>query len=672
LTKYYRLVKNLHDAQERQTFLLPAEQDVYEFAQSTDPEADWYKSLYFYTEEHKRLYDKTKSFAGFTGVTTNKILFDLDSENLEDAQKDAQEVVSALIHNGIEPDALAIYFSGGKGFHVEVETDKTFTPPELKALCVSIANELELKTFDPRVYDAQRVIRLGLSKHNKTGLYKYPLTVDQLFEGSTEDYVELSGESLNIMGLSDEAYRKPAIELPEGIYELKDSAVEQVKQLERQLVVGNADFDALDYSEIDFRNKPKWMPAYKYAAQQGYFPPGTRNVVLLSLAATYKAQGFDMETTYGLLKGVTRNQSKITGQERFSNEELYNNIVKQVYAPSWQGGQFSAETNPYLAQIQSRLPAPHNKAETKDSRPYEIYSIDEVYEKFYDFGTNIDANTIKTGIKAIDDNCRITIGTHTGILGSPGSGKSSLALNILAHTSQDGIKSIFFSLDMYHALIYQKQLQRLTGWSDKKIYKMLMDKNPEVLEAHEKMKEDYKNVIYNFDSATTVENIASILDYHEQTSGEKIKLVLIDYAECLQGPFTDAFANMKLIAHQLKDLANSKDVAVITLVQPQKAAGDPAEPLYSMRQIKGPSDWEQGFALVLGISRPGFGPNNVEKDKYMTINALKNRMGRLFSVDCYFDGARSMIYDIDEDGQIEVDEIKEARAKMAKEKRSGW
>ena len=39
---------------------------------------DWYTSLFYYNEQHKKLFDEKKTLAGIKDSTTNRIYFDLD------------------------------------------------------------------------------------------------------------------------------------------------------------------------------------------------------------------------------------------------------------------------------------------------------------------------------------------------------------------------------------------------------------------------------------------------------------------------------------------------------------------------------------------------------------------------------------------------------------------
>jgi hypothetical protein len=114
------------------------------------------------------------------------LYFDLDDQQGEDwALSNARTLVAYLI-NFVPEEAIRIYFTGQKGFHVEVEQVALGVGimEGLSALyrCIAtgIKNILELTALDFSVYDARRMWRLPNSEHQHSGLFKVPLTAEEL------------------------------------------------------------------------------------------------------------------------------------------------------------------------------------------------------------------------------------------------------------------------------------------------------------------------------------------------------------------------------------------------------------------------------------------------------------------------------------------------------------
>jgi len=221
---------------------------------------------------------------------------------------------------------------------------------------------------------------------------------------------------------------------------------------------------------------------------------------------------------------------------------------------------------------------------------------------------------------------------------------------------------MFFSLDMGAPLVYQRLIQRHTGLSGKKIFEMYRNGDSRLKEFEKRVGDEYKNVKFCFRSGITVDDVRSMILQQQEQDGERAKLIVIDYLECLHGPFSEATANTALIAQQLKDLANELEVCILLLLQPQKRAGDPADELLSMRNIKGSSVIEQACSVIFTMWRPGFSPKNPEEDKYLTIAVVKNRMGQLGSFDFSWNGLTGDITELVEEERVELNEIRKRRA----------
>src|SRR5665213_1553502 len=143
--------------------LVPANQDITKIVKS-NPKQDWYTSLYRYQDRHVAQFASTGKLAGIKDVTTPKILFDFDNAlDVEAARKDTLEVCARLVKHGVDEDYIRIYFSGNKGFGVEVITNQEFSRQEFVNLVFNLASDL--KSFDVKINDEQRIIRAPLSKH---------------------------------------------------------------------------------------------------------------------------------------------------------------------------------------------------------------------------------------------------------------------------------------------------------------------------------------------------------------------------------------------------------------------------------------------------------------------------------------------------------------------------
>lgn len=96
------------------------------------------------------------------------LCFDFDSSSLDVARTETLRLLNHLVPNHL-PTAK-VYFSGGKGFHIEVKP--MAVKGDYKFFAEYLKKELALKSLDIRIYDDRRMWRLVNSQHQKTGLYK--------------------------------------------------------------------------------------------------------------------------------------------------------------------------------------------------------------------------------------------------------------------------------------------------------------------------------------------------------------------------------------------------------------------------------------------------------------------------------------------------------------------
>lgn len=133
-------------------------------------------------------------------IINYKLSFDIDNSNLEQAYYDTTKLVTWLTRWYFLPKFIKVYFSGSKGFHIEVYTP-IIPDVDLKLLHYAwkgFAKFFESVEFniklDKSIYcgGQGRLWRCANSIHPKTGLYKRYLTHEQLYNLSIKDIQELA------------------------------------------------------------------------------------------------------------------------------------------------------------------------------------------------------------------------------------------------------------------------------------------------------------------------------------------------------------------------------------------------------------------------------------------------------------------------------------------------
>lgn len=632
MSKFVRLTRTIQDKG-----ILISPDDIQKHV--TDPTVDHYSSVYFYNDDHYKQFKQSGSIEGIVDVVSDKLWFDFDcKDNLRVAKNDTIELVNRLTSHGINPENLEIFFSGSKGFNVILNLNREVTPKQVKHLALNVFGK-GLKTLDASLYNPSRVLRIPGTKHQSTDYYKTQLTPDELRTMSKEDLFEKA--------LKPSKYSKtPALDLKDDLFDIKE--VEQVKN------------EVALQAEFDVNSKPRGWKETKWALMQGFFGNGERDTSMMILASTCKALGYDKLTSYYMCKSALSKSWERNGKGNFTKEDLWQKI-ETVYGENWKGGQYSETEDAFLQKKAQE----HGIKELVSSTSVDIKGA---LKMFKGYAKNIDHLTLKTGIEELDRRQRITVGMSWGIVAAPGSGKTSLALQMLHSMSKNGELCIYFSYDMFAPHVIQKIIQK--HWKVEEnieyVFEQYKTGNSEyVSKVEELIESEYPNVEFCFESGQTVEDIRATIRDAEQKRGMKMRFAVIDYNELVITDVSDPTQSSNKTAQQVRALASNEQINILSLFQPNKMTGDPSTEITSYRAAKGGSGIEQSVSLMLGVSRPGYNPRSPEDDKFVSINVVKNRMGSIFFIDLKWDGYRGEVTTL---SPIERSRLKQLRDDKAAEK----
>jgi hypothetical protein len=612
--------------------------------------SDWYRSLYKYNENQKKQIEETGTVSGIRDTLTNTLYFDFDSkDDIELARQDALETANRLLTRGFEEDQISCYFTGNKGFSLELELDENITPDKFKSIVFEIAGDL--KTFDTVVNDPNRIVRIANTKHQKSGLYKIPLTPEELANTTLDDIKLMAKTPRKVERMIKIA------QLPNDLKDLKPMAEKTIETIAQELT--------FDISTIDMKARPKGIDEVRWLLMNGFFRSGERNHSMLCLASTLHNLNYPYEVTKGMLSGAAELQSQRTGEDVFPEREI-DLIINQVYGPNWKGGQFTTrDPNNWLAQYAKKMGITTHEEEGPAT-------LDGIEAGFTHYLKHIEKNTIKTGIPELDKTIPITVGSNIGVVAAAGAGKTALALKILRYNSEQGIPTVFASLDMHRNRLFEKVVYNVTGLSREDVYKEFKEGRGKKIT--DLVRKHYGNVWFYDRSSATVEDIKNYVLSVEAKTGQKVKMVMFDYFERIQCDVSEDTAASKKVASQIQDMVNDLDVAAITLCQPNKFAlgGGPDTEIKSYTSIKGSSFLYQSFRGIISLSRPFYTPATKELDKYMVINILKNDLGELDRFEMGWHGKTGEIFTLEDHEKDELKQLMKLKDATKEGSKDGW
>jgi DNA primase catalytic subunit len=227
---------------------------------------------------------------------------DFDAKDIEHARRDTKIAVERLKVAGVNESAIQVYFSGNKGFHIQVDLIERLDRKDFEAIVFGMCGDL--KTIDRQIKDQQRLIRVPFTKNPNSGLYKIPLTIKDLDTSILmikDKARSLREEDWDLFS----TWQNNPQPLTEGLKKFKKTETEKLIQVR-------------SFEEpLDLSRKPNWLSPARFAIQEGFFREGNRNTAFMVLASTYKANGFSKEVALGALLGVAKLQASRTGGEPY-------------------------------------------------------------------------------------------------------------------------------------------------------------------------------------------------------------------------------------------------------------------------------------------------------------------------------------------------------------------
>jgi len=252
-----------------------------------DPPVECYQTAFRYPKVI------TEGTAGYRGLHyLDAVYFDFDHGadfTLDNCRNSTAAFLSWLQSAyKIPADAIDIWFSGRKGFHVYIPSALFGIKPStrlasvVRQLVEHLTQQFDeevkatglLKMIDLKVYDRVRLFRLPGSIHGKSELYKIQLSLEDLWETCAEDIEELATKpQMGVLELDFDVEPIPALK---ALYDSFDLKVETKST------------EGSDETKPDFKyGEPCYIRMLEGVGE------GQRDAVCLRLATFFKKKGMD-------------------------------------------------------------------------------------------------------------------------------------------------------------------------------------------------------------------------------------------------------------------------------------------------------------------------------------------------------------------------------------------
>jgi hypothetical protein len=149
---------------------------------------------------------KAGSVSGYTGIAYGPLFpFDIDREcedgtpDLERARQDTVRLCEELVRRGVPSEDVLVFSSGRRGFHVLTPASRFGAQPSrgfaviTGRVCKTIAESVGV-VLDQHLYTRLQPMRTPNSRHEKTGLFKVRLSIEELVAASIDDITSLASD----------------------------------------------------------------------------------------------------------------------------------------------------------------------------------------------------------------------------------------------------------------------------------------------------------------------------------------------------------------------------------------------------------------------------------------------------------------------------------------------
>ena len=610
------------------------------------------QNLSRFREEHKNydiyysvcLYDQKDNLDNALAIAP--LVFDFDSDSLQKAREDCLVIYDALL-DFLDRNSIYCYFSGSKGFHLEVLHEAVGLEPkrdlmQIYRLCAeNLAKKLPNNTLDLKVYEKRRLWRIANSKHPDTGLYKVFLTYDEL-------------KNLKIEEIKKKAQKpRPIPRKPVKIFKTLKDQIERFLKIYYEEKEKEIEIKHFTLSEVLL------FPCID-SIIKAQIPEGERNETLLNLALFFKQKK--------VLKEEAKSFLKDWGQKQGLGDREIEATIDSAYSHDYHWG---CANNPYCLKFCDaahcelgfwRLPLFQAIKTYKQvlEEAKEIILAEKKEDRFLSWGLDFLDESIGKILKK-DLIC---------VVGEPGVGKTEFVFNLAKKNAEKNKKVLFLELEQENYELAIRDISQATEIDEEVLISNQHDneRKKKIIEIINSFDlEKYKDFYF------WSENASSDISLIERKIEEMIKeigldLIVVDHLLALsdadQKRLEKEHEKIRNLVNKLKILARKYNVAVIIVLHYRRGFKKEGE-IRSLDEAYGSSAIEQYAVKFLQIFREM--PKNLDKirklqnfQKIKTYFVLqKNRRGgkqRLISA--WFD-QKKREYTKD----FEIEEFKEENLK---------
>ena len=538
-----------------------------------------YRSVYLYDDTAFEYVKDKGSLKNFFGVRyIDKIPVDIDKQDRSDDR--TLDILRGIILELEDADigcgSFQSYFSGS-GYHL-ILAGELFNFKEGNDLPFIVKQTMKklMPDIDSSIYMRTGIYRLQHTPNQKTGLYKIPLTRNEVMNKNPQEILELA--------------KTPRLDFKynslTGNGEFEDKIVKEVP-------------DVRVFNKISEPNKI--IPCVQSMLNQGAVE-GSRHVTAMRIISHFKRHG--IPSHYAKVCMLHWNNKSMP---EAGVQEMVENVYNRNY-------KYGCQDNIMLQHCKTQCIHFDRKDYLVDIKSASTMQ-DELAERLT---TDFSGKTIDLSrALGLDVESTIYPGELVTIFGPTGSNKTTFAQNLALgvdfannRIEKDWqIPTLFLSLELSSWYMHRRHLQIVASKT-----------KDEVNANYERLYETHKDELEHI----MVQTISPTLDkIYEKVRELQPQLVIVDYIDLVDTPvsYRGEYEKIKYISHGLSNMAVNNDLIVIQISQVSRE--------YSRNEVLDLYAGK-GSGAIENASRKVIGLNGQPKSSIRQVKLFKNTDGELF------------------------------------------
>lgn len=567
------------------------EEKLGEYIEKYGKEQPIYRSVYRYPDEILAHIEKEHSTAMYFGVhDISSIPIDIDkgANTPEHTLEIFRAMINQLFDEGMNGDNCQAYFSG-TGYHLNIHRE-CFGFPVGTDLPYIVKGTMEhfSDILDVSIYKRTSLYRCVYTKNQKSGLYKIPLSIEEVFTLTPNEIISLA-----------RTQREFEFETKFGDGELAHLVIKEIPEIKQRRTISEPIKIATCIQKM-----------YNQGATDG-----ERNNSVLRMSSHFRRCGIPSSACKAALL-------------RWNNNSLEPNLIEEkveyVYNSNYKYG-----CNDFLLK---KYCDPKCIYYNRKDYTIDIYNSDDMQKELETwFATDWSGKTIdlakllfsKENHNYNRDDLVVYPGELVTIFGPTGCNKTALIQNIILGYNgfedrlykEYQIPTLFLSLEISARFLHQRNLQIVSGKT-----KQELQSNFPVL--YRQYKSSLAHVIVQTVSPT-------IKQIKEKIRELNPLCVVVDYIELIKLPGKSKTEQIAEITQDLRSLAVNLDIIIIQLSQISREYSKNQEQALDLYAGKGSGAIENSSSKVIGIDSQA---NQTKRD----IKLFKNTEGSLFETTLYW------------------------------------